>query len=533
MYAKNNLDSIQEEYEDNDDQTWIDGVSRINIEGDRDHHQDVDNGTCVQSAYRSVVHVTAEHKSSGKRDGFAHTSLSLTKEFLCDYWKDSTPNMRVSVQFQLESGYDAHRKLNIRVSTDGMDLVVTKKTSIYMMDPTKGLIERFTKDGLMDIHEAKNILKYHPRIIARKDSVAGLLKRDSNKKELDQTFRVPLPFKCRHKFTTPDDGDDFFHGVNFVKYENGEVWCHVELITQILDNYTFEQIQRDIKLMNEEVVGSDDDEDLLVFSNIQSMQGDPSVASYSPSFVNNSSIYTPANGSSKVSSRSSTRVTPKSSHSRRSAKSPSTKVSNGDVNNGDLKDPPSSIMFDSSSEATTNLQLVTKSVDGGSFKTPRDYDGSTVGSFDDSTISTRRTLRSKDTRITTRSIVSASSTPSYALTKSNHARRASYSLRKSDKKRMLKTMTKVAVAEAAPLVKAKAATHQIPHQQIICQETFLFMTCCTRHKGNHLLWSSQLRIFLKWTTMDAFLQDLPSVLPRISPYLVAKTKRKSQRSNLL
>ena len=92
-------------------------------------------------------------------------------------------------------------------------------------------------------------------------------------------------------------------------------------------------------------------------------------------------------------------------------------------------------MFDSSSEATTNLQLVTKSVDGGSFKTPRDYDGSTVGSFDDSTISTRRTLRSKDTRITTRSIVSASSTPSYALTKSNHARRASYSLRKSDKKK--------------------------------------------------------------------------------------------------
>ena len=66
MYAKNNLDSIQEEYEDNEDQTWIDGVSCINIEGDRDHHQDVDNGTCVQSAYRSVVRVTAEHKSSGK-----------------------------------------------------------------------------------------------------------------------------------------------------------------------------------------------------------------------------------------------------------------------------------------------------------------------------------------------------------------------------------------------------------------------------------------------------------------------------------
>ena len=91
------------------------------------NNQEDQDDDSVQSRFRSVDLATIPKRSSKKNPMFKHTALDLIKEFMVDYWKDSTPNLRVSIQFQIETGINAHEKYDIRVSTDGMSLVVKKK----------------------------------------------------------------------------------------------------------------------------------------------------------------------------------------------------------------------------------------------------------------------------------------------------------------------------------------------------------------------------------------------------------------------
>ena len=247
--ARNNLGVIDEENDQNDEDTWIGGVSRMHINDNNANGRDCDDGsTCVQSAFRSVRVPSSERRSSRKNPSFRHTNFTLVNPFIVDYWKDATPNMRVSVQFQVNSGVNSHKKLEVRVSTDGLSLIVSTKSSKYVTDTSKGILAMLVKKG-MDLTFAENTLKYHPRIIARKSSVSLLNGRDTQKKELEYEFRIPLAYKCRHKVATRLDGDEFFYGLTYFEYGNGEVWCHCELITHVSDDYTHERVEPDLEMM--------------------------------------------------------------------------------------------------------------------------------------------------------------------------------------------------------------------------------------------------------------------------------------------
>ena len=265
MHARNNLGAIDEEDEDCDE-TWMDGVSRIdkNDVGRNNHVEsdDDEEETCLNSAFQSISLKQNKMKLT-KNPNFKHTFEKLRKECMVDYWKDSTPNMRVSVQFLVESGYSAHKNLDVRVSTDGFNLVVTKKSSAYLMDANKALIEKCISKG-MNKQDAHLILSHHPRVIARRDSVAKLTGRDTNQRLIDQELRIPLPYKCRHKITTAEDGDEYFYGLDYFTYQNGETYCHVDLIVQMADSYTAENVEPEHNVMVEEVdVDEDESEDEL------------------------------------------------------------------------------------------------------------------------------------------------------------------------------------------------------------------------------------------------------------------------------
>ena len=120
-----------------------------------------------------------------------------------------------------------------------------------MMDSNKAFREILSDKG-HDDETITFLLKHHPKIIARKDSVSKLTGRDIRKRLLDQEQRMPLPFKCRHKITSADDGDEYFFGMKYFEYGNGEVWCHVELIVDISDSYSSERINPSFTMFPED-----------------------------------------------------------------------------------------------------------------------------------------------------------------------------------------------------------------------------------------------------------------------------------------
>ena len=238
VQSSSNLTTINEDDDLGDDETWIDGVSRMDINNDVtcDEYED---GTCFQSSFKSIK--KESNRKDSKTLGFKRTVTDLTKEFIVDSWRDSTPNMRVSIQFQVESGDSRHDKYDVRVSTDGLSLVVTKKSSEYMMDAKKALFQVLEERGI-DEMSIQMIMKHHPRVIARKDSVSRIIKRNTHKRYVDQEFRIALPFQCRHKITSSEDGDEYFYGLHYTRYPGGEVYAHVELLAAISDSYSADRI---------------------------------------------------------------------------------------------------------------------------------------------------------------------------------------------------------------------------------------------------------------------------------------------------
>ena len=62
VYARNSLEAINEE--DEDDDTWIGGVSQINLDDEAAFDEDKDDETSVQSGFNSLLE---NKKSQGKK----------------------------------------------------------------------------------------------------------------------------------------------------------------------------------------------------------------------------------------------------------------------------------------------------------------------------------------------------------------------------------------------------------------------------------------------------------------------------------
>lgn len=153
--------------------------------------------------------------------------------FVIDKWHDALPQGRISVLVQLASGNDVHKKIDVRVSTDQLSLVVNMPMSPFLARPefafNSYLIGEWPSTLGVESQQGAAILNSHPKIIARKLAVAKIREREASKKDFFYEQRIPLPRKCYHKFAD-NAGDVFFYGKKFIKYPDGSVHLHVELV---------------------------------------------------------------------------------------------------------------------------------------------------------------------------------------------------------------------------------------------------------------------------------------------------------------
>ena len=181
---------------------------------------------------------------------YRNFSPTFVPEYICDVWTDKSPKNRVSIQFRLDSGHRSHQELNIRVSTDGLSLNLTKNMSDVALNATKGVKGPIAKrnPSLKADPKLLDFFDNHTRMTARCQAVAKIFNREAKKgKKIELEARLPLPFKCHQKIATAEDGDEFFHGITFNKFDDGSVWCTVELIAAIHDGYqTLESYKEEV-----------------------------------------------------------------------------------------------------------------------------------------------------------------------------------------------------------------------------------------------------------------------------------------------
>ena len=100
-----------------------------------------------------------------------------------------------------------------------------------------------------------------------------------------KSFRIPLGIKCRHTYTTKEDGCNYFFGKKFLKHKDGTVWCHLELIGEKNDNFKVDYERDDETILNKNFVpssisiGSSMDEDSNIGKSFFEKSKSPSNAS--------------------------------------------------------------------------------------------------------------------------------------------------------------------------------------------------------------------------------------------------------------
>lgn len=225
-----------------DEDEFCDEVSAMSL---NDHDEDD-----IETTYKSV-HFSQSLPSRragmfrGKKGLAPVVSAShLNLPYIMDTWTDEFLNKRVSLQFHLLSGDDPHIQMEWRVSTDLKDFVIEQMIDDYMMTP-EGAFNTYLlnekkvnndKTGALRQTYTK-LLTQHPKTIARRKVIAKMTGRDASKEKVMVQQRVPLPFKCQHRYITVAE-DDLFNGAKLVVGPNNAVMLHVELIGEQTDSYS-------------------------------------------------------------------------------------------------------------------------------------------------------------------------------------------------------------------------------------------------------------------------------------------------------
>ena len=203
----------------------------------------------ASSILRKTGAMSPRHKNIKK-----HYSPTFIPEYIMDTWTDSVPNNRCSIVFLVESGADKHKELDVRISTDGLSLVITNKMSEVALNPTLGIKSNIIrKDRSFELDKVKaSLLDNHGRVTGRKATIAHICNREvSRDPQINLTARLPLPFKCRKTFARKDDGDSIFFGKKFVKFPDQSVWCVCEMISHVTDEYkTMDDIDEEEVVIN-------------------------------------------------------------------------------------------------------------------------------------------------------------------------------------------------------------------------------------------------------------------------------------------
>ena len=215
-----------------------DAVSRLGF-GDDSVFGDVTVG--YKSAYQQAVEKGEKVAKTATYRGNTECGLP----YIVDLWRDCNGRVRISIQLWCLSGDDFHTKLLARVSTSAKAFVISWPMNpnmergdhafhSFIMDQAE--LTKFQMDALM------YIVKNHPKSIARIQSVSMVKQRQQTEEGARyHEQRIPLPRKVMHQLATEVDGDAFFHGLKFVKYEDGSVHMHAELLGEQKDCYTPEE----------------------------------------------------------------------------------------------------------------------------------------------------------------------------------------------------------------------------------------------------------------------------------------------------
>ena len=149
--------------------------------------------------------------------------------------------------FLVESGADKHKELDVRISTDGLSLIITKKMSEVALKPTLGIKSSIIrKDRSFELDKVKaSLLENHSKVTRRKATIAHIYNCEvSRDPQINLTARLPLPSKCRKTFARKDDG-------GIVKFPDQSVWCICEMISHVTDEYkTMDDIDKDEVVVN-------------------------------------------------------------------------------------------------------------------------------------------------------------------------------------------------------------------------------------------------------------------------------------------
>jgi len=163
------------------------------------------------------------------------------------------------------SSGDNFNQFVFRVLTDMTELVIEKPMSEHALNPSAG-ITRYLLNGAgvfgFKPDQMLQTLSIHPKLVACRKTASKLQRHNAaNNMELQQCIRLPFP--CCHSFANRSlDNDPLFHEKRFLKHENGENWCHIELVGYIGDNFVAPTAKKedpvifDIKNVNPEAYKS-------------------------------------------------------------------------------------------------------------------------------------------------------------------------------------------------------------------------------------------------------------------------------------
>ena len=92
------------------------------------------------------------------------------------------------------------------------------------------------------------MLTMHPKVIARQRSISAICKRDPDK-SVSYVQRIPLGRRVYHEYAG-EEADVLFSDKKFVKYKDGSLYLHVELMCNSGDGYHVGNDGKETKVVN-------------------------------------------------------------------------------------------------------------------------------------------------------------------------------------------------------------------------------------------------------------------------------------------
>ena len=233
---------------DPDYSQMADGVSRLGFgNGMEDNDDDILTYDTHTIGYQSNAFLEAKYRGEPvhKTGATIHGNTKTGLPFMVDTWHDSKGQYRTSIQIHLLSGVDFYKSIHSRLSTSKKEFIVFFPISKYMSRGDFAFQTFFLDGKQLTETEKKSILctmKTHSKSSSRIKTVSRVVER-TKVADFYYEQRIPLPKQCMHQLAEEGVGDDYFFGKRFVQYPDGSIHMHVELLGNVVDSYTPEELE--------------------------------------------------------------------------------------------------------------------------------------------------------------------------------------------------------------------------------------------------------------------------------------------------